>query len=65
VFSAGSYGWGEVVVSVYPDSEKISAAPGVMFRRDDALHSWVERPKPALKSTTPRFGQRQPARARS
>ncbi|HEX3802731.1 MAG TPA: hypothetical protein VHV75_07840 [Solirubrobacteraceae bacterium] len=36
-----------MVVSVYPDSEKISAAPGVMFRRDDALHSWVERPKPA------------------
>jgi uncharacterized cupin superfamily protein len=40
MFSAGARGWGEGFVTVYPDSDKIGAAPGVMFRRDDALDSW-------------------------
>jgi uncharacterized cupin superfamily protein len=39
VFSAGARGWGEGFVSVYPDSDKIAAAPGVIFRRADALQS--------------------------
>jgi uncharacterized cupin superfamily protein len=39
MFSAGWSGWGEAFVSVYPDSDKIAAAPGVMFRRADAIHS--------------------------
>lgn len=42
IFSAGAYGWGEAFVTVYPDSDKIAAAPGVMFRRGDALESWRE-----------------------
>ena len=37
MFSAGDRGWGEAFVSVYPDSDKIAAAPGVMFRRSDAI----------------------------
>jgi uncharacterized cupin superfamily protein len=37
MFSAGARGWGEAFVTVYPDSDKIAAAPGVMFRRADAL----------------------------
>jgi uncharacterized cupin superfamily protein len=37
MFSAGARGWGEAFVSVYPDSDKIAAAPGVMFRRADAI----------------------------
>jgi uncharacterized cupin superfamily protein len=58
VFSAGSYGWGEAFVSVYPDSDKIGAAPGVMFRRSEALESWVERPthqadRPQSSSASP------------
>jgi uncharacterized cupin superfamily protein len=40
MFSAGANGWGEAFVTVYPDSDKIAAAPGVMFRRRDALESW-------------------------
>jgi uncharacterized cupin superfamily protein len=39
VFSAGARGWGEGFISVYPDSDKISAAPGIMFRRADALQT--------------------------
>jgi uncharacterized cupin superfamily protein len=42
VFSAGARGWGEGFVSVYPDSDKIGAAPGVMFRRSEAIDSWHE-----------------------
>jgi uncharacterized cupin superfamily protein len=42
MFSTGANGWGEAFVSVYPDSEKIAAAPGVMFRRGDALDAWDE-----------------------
>jgi uncharacterized cupin superfamily protein len=42
VFSTGARGWGEAFVTVYPDSDKIGAAPGVMFRRRDALDSWRE-----------------------
>jgi uncharacterized cupin superfamily protein len=44
IFSTGASGWGESFVSVYPDSDKIGAAPGVMFRRGDALESWREAP---------------------
>lgn len=40
MFSAGDRGWGEAFVSVYPDSDKIAAAPGVMFRRADAIDAW-------------------------
>ena len=41
IFSAGDRGWGEAFVSVYPDSDKIAAAPGVMFRRADAIDTWL------------------------
>jgi uncharacterized cupin superfamily protein len=41
MFSAGDRGWGEAFVSVYPDSDKIAAAPGVMFRRADAIDTWL------------------------
>jgi uncharacterized cupin superfamily protein len=37
MFSAGARGWGEAFVTVYPDSDKLGAAPGVMFRRADAI----------------------------
>jgi uncharacterized cupin superfamily protein len=33
IFSAGARGRGEALVTLYPDSDRISAAPGVMFRR--------------------------------
>ncbi len=39
IFSAGARGWGEAFVTVYPDSDKIGAAPGVMFRRADAIET--------------------------
>jgi uncharacterized cupin superfamily protein len=42
MFSTGATGWGEAFVTVYPDSDKIGAARGVMFRRGDALDSWAE-----------------------
>jgi uncharacterized cupin superfamily protein len=42
IFSTGVAGWGEAFVTVYLDSDKIGAAPGVMFRRADALDSWRE-----------------------
>jgi uncharacterized cupin superfamily protein len=42
IFSTGARGWGEAFVTVYPDSDKIGAAPGVRFRRGDALRSWAE-----------------------
>ncbi len=42
IFSAGARGWGEAFVTEYPDSDKIGAAPGVMFRRGDAINSWLE-----------------------
>jgi hypothetical protein len=32
---------GEAFVSVYPDSDKIAAAPGVIFRRVDAIDAWL------------------------
>jgi uncharacterized cupin superfamily protein len=41
MFSAGDRGWGEAFVSVYPDSDKIAAAPGVIFRRGDAIDAWL------------------------
>ncbi|HTU95422.1 MAG TPA: cupin domain-containing protein [Solirubrobacteraceae bacterium] len=40
MFSVGARGWGESFVTVYPDSDKIGGAPGVMFRRSQALASW-------------------------
>jgi uncharacterized cupin superfamily protein len=40
MFSAGDRGWGEAFVTVYPDSDKVAAAPGVMFRRADAIDAW-------------------------
>jgi uncharacterized cupin superfamily protein len=42
MFSAGDRGWGEAFVSVYPDSDKIAAAPGVIFRRADAIETWSD-----------------------
>ena len=59
MFSAGDRGWGEAFISVYPDSDKIAAAPGVMFRRADAIDTWltdageVEHLKPASESSSP------------
>ena len=53
MFSAGDRGWGEAFVSVYPDSDKIAAAPGVIFRRADAIDSWLsdaERPASGPRS---------------
>lgn len=41
MFSVGDRGYGEAFVTVYPDSDKIGAAPGVMFRRADALETWT------------------------
>jgi uncharacterized cupin superfamily protein len=41
MFSAGDRGWGEAFISVYPDSDKIAAAPGVIFRRADAIETWI------------------------
>jgi uncharacterized cupin superfamily protein len=40
MFSTGARGWGEAFVTVYLDSDKIGAAPGVMFRRADAIDAW-------------------------
>jgi uncharacterized cupin superfamily protein len=58
MFSAGDRGWGEAFVSVYPDSDKIAAAPGVMFRRADAIDTWlgdagVGHQSPASGSSSP------------
>ena len=51
MFSTGARGWGEAFVTVYPDSDKIGAGPGVMFRRSDAIDYWLheasETPEPA------------------
>jgi len=54
MFSAGDRGWGEAFVSVYPDSDKIAAAPGVMFRRADAIDTWLDEPRdaPAVSGTS-------------
>lgn len=51
MFSAGASGWGEAFVTVYPDSDKIAAAPGVMFRRADAVESWTRRPRAIGRSS--------------
>ena len=58
MFSAGDRGWGEAFISVYPDSDKIAAAPGVMFRRADAIDTWLsddagEAEMPASGSSSP------------
>jgi uncharacterized cupin superfamily protein len=42
IFSAGARGFGEAFVTVYPDSDKIGAAPGVVFRRADAVEVWAD-----------------------
>ncbi len=41
MFSAGAHGWGEAFVTAYPESDKVGAEPGVMFRRADAIDSWL------------------------
>jgi uncharacterized cupin superfamily protein len=46
MFSAGARGFGEAYVTVYPDSDKIAAAPGVIFRRADATQSPPDGGKP-------------------
>jgi uncharacterized cupin superfamily protein len=53
MFSAGDRGWGEAFISVYPDSDKIAAAPGVMFRRADAIDTWLSDPDEAAGSGNP------------
>ena len=50
MFSTGARGWGEAFVTVYLDSDKIGAAPGVMFRRADAIDAW---PREAGKQPRP------------
>ncbi len=52
LFSAGARGWGEAFVTVYLDSDKIGAAPGIMFRRADAIDAWPrgDRERPLPKS---------------
>jgi uncharacterized cupin superfamily protein len=50
MFSVGALGWGEAFVTEYPDSDKIAAAPGVRFRRADAIDSW---PEPAHQTPEP------------
>lgn len=42
IFSVGARGWGEAFVTAYPDSDQIAAAPGVRFRRANAIDSWAE-----------------------
>lgn len=51
LFSAGARGWGEAFVTEYPDSGKIAAAPGVMFRRADAIRTWGDRPADSAADT--------------
>lgn len=57
MFSAGARGWGEAFVTVYPDSDKIGAAPGVRFRRGDAIDSWLSDPSgtAATRDSLPGF----------
>ena len=57
IFSAGDRGWGEAFVSVYPDSDKIAAAPGVMFRRADAIDTWLGDAGEATAADGPREHQ--------
>ena len=64
MFSAGDRGWGEAFVSVYPDSDKIAAAPGVMFRRADAIDSRLSDAggaSAAVGPQTPASGSSSPA----
>jgi len=62
MFSTGARGWGEAFVTVYLDSDKIGAAPGVKFRRADAIDTWPRddgkqpRPKPAVRGPEPESG---------
>lgn len=60
IFSTGAAGWGEAFVTVYPDSDKVAAAPGVKFRRADAIDAWSEDP-PLLPRRTSASGPRCPA----
>ncbi|MDQ2894868.1 MAG: cupin domain-containing protein [Actinomycetota bacterium] len=53
IFSAGARGWGEAFVTVYLDSDKIGAAPGVTFRRADALATWAPDARMTAKETDP------------
>ena len=54
MFSAGDRGWGEAFVTVYLDSDKIGAAPGVMFRRADAIDAWPREGGEKRCTETPR-----------
>lgn len=60
MFSTGARGWGEAFVTVYPDSDKIGAAPGVHFRRADAIEAWSREvdkpPRPVSAARTPVSG---------
>jgi uncharacterized cupin superfamily protein len=56
MFSTGARGWGEAFVTVYPDSDKIGAAPGVRFRRADAIDAWAVDPS----ATPAAMGERWP-----
>ena len=56
IFSTGSVGWGEAFVTVYPDSDKIGAAPGVKFRRADAVDVWHEEPSQHPEPPSSAFG---------
>jgi uncharacterized cupin superfamily protein len=53
IFSTGARGFGEAFVTVYLDSDKIAAAPGVMFRRGDALDAWREDASPTSEPAGP------------
>jgi uncharacterized cupin superfamily protein len=58
IFSAGKRGWGEAWLSVYPDSDKVAAKGGVIFRRADAIESWcVEPDRAAAVIDTPGSGR--------
>jgi uncharacterized cupin superfamily protein len=52
IFSAGADGWGNVNVSVYPDSDKLAVA-GAMFRRADAIAAWTADVPEAVRVQAP------------
>jgi len=64
MFSPGDGGWCEAFVSVYPDSDKTAAAPGVMFRRADAIDTSLSdagEASAAMGHQRPASGSRSPA----
>jgi uncharacterized cupin superfamily protein len=56
VFSAGARGWGEGFVTVYPDSDKLGGAPGIIFRRADAVDAWRDEERPATSGAPATIG---------